>query len=126
MILFKTNIRSADNSGSKIFKCIKILNGHKSRFASVGDLVLVSIKKIWKRKKVEKKEICYVLLTSTKKNIKRCDGTYLKFDKNKGLTLNKQFKFLGTRIYGPIPKEIRLVKFGLTYKQIISKSEATI
>lgn len=107
MIKKESIVYSADNSGAKFLKCIDILNKKKS-VAVIGDTVLVSVKNFVHRKKLKKKSIYFGLLVTTKQYTHRIDGSIIKFCSNRVLVFSKQFKFLGTRIYGGISKDIRV------------------
>jgi large subunit ribosomal protein L14 len=107
MIIKESIIYSADNSGAKFLKCIDVLN-KSNAVACVGDIVLVSVKNFIHKKKLKKKQIYFGLLVTTKQTIHRMDGFTIKFCSNRILIFSKQFKFLGTRIYGGISKDIRI------------------
>jgi len=126
MIIFKTKLRVADNSGAKICECIHIYGGIKRRQASLGDTILVAIKNLKHRKKIDKKKVYFALIVASKIKTKRNDGSYIKYDFNKVLLMNLQNKFLGTRIYSPLCKELRGGKNEIKYKQIFSYSRSTI
>lgn len=121
MIYKQTILKNADNSGIYWSKCIKIDGSCNNTVARLGDKVLISIFRANLKKKNKKKKY-YGLIISVKKFTKRLDGSYIKFFKNKILLLSDQLKFLGTRVYGPIPKEIRLENKETLYKKIISYS----
>lgn len=106
MIYIGTNVNISDNSGAKLGKCLKIVGGKK--IGSIGDIILVTLKKILHRKKVKKRTTYIGLLIGIKYWIKRFDGIYIKIFSNKILLFNKQFKFLGTRIYGLLLKEVKI------------------
>ena len=125
MIQFKTILRSSDSSGAQLLKCIKIYGGFKKQKATLGDTVLVSVKKIKFRKKAEKKKMYFGVITAACEKSKRFDGSFIKFDKNKA-AIFAQNKFLGTRLYGPICKEIREKNFKNRYSQLISLSKGNI
>lgn len=107
MIIKESIVNSADNSGAKFLKCIDVLN-KKNSVAIIGDTILVSVKKFVHRKKLKKKMIYFGLLVTTKQYTHRLDGSIIKFCTNRILVFSKQFKFLGTRIYGGISKDIRI------------------
>lgn len=126
MIFKKTLLFNFDNSGAKKIECIHII-GKNKKYAFVGNLVLVTIKKIKSKKKVQKKKIYTCVVIGTKKRIKRKNGTFINFDKNRSLLLvSKTLKFLGTRVYGVIPKEIRVKNQAVKFKKIISYSKLTV
>jgi large subunit ribosomal protein L14 len=107
MINLKTKLRIADNSGGIIGKCIKILNSTKKSTRSIGSLILITIVKKKKRKQLKKRNIYYGLVIMVCNHIKRKDGTYVKFTENRVLLLSKNYKFLGSRIYGINLKELK-------------------
>jgi len=116
----------SDNSGAKKVQCIHVLGNSWRRYARTGDTILVTAKKVKHTKKIIKKKIYRALLISTAKGFRRPKGQTIRFHKNRVLMLSDQDKFLGTRIYGPICREIRGGKKEIQYKQIISYSRATI
>ncbi len=126
MISFKTKLRSADNTGAQILQCIKIYGGFWRKTASLGDLILVRSKKLKDQKKLEKKKMYFGLIVARKKKTYRKDGSFIRFDYNKVLLFNDQNKFLGTRVYGPLCREIRGGRNEVKYKQIISFSGGSI
>jgi len=106
MIILGTKLNVVDNSGSKIAKCIKVLN--KKKAATIGSIILVSLKKFANRRKVKKRIIYVGLIIGIKTWVNRLDGVVIKFFSNRLLLFNKQFKFLGTRIYGILLKEVKV------------------
>jgi large subunit ribosomal protein L14 len=126
MIAKGSYLTVSDNSGAKIVQCIHILNNSKRRYARTGDVVLVTAKKLKHAKKIRKKKIYKAIILSTTKEFRRPKGQTLRFKQNRVLLLNEQDRFMGTRIYGPICREIRGGKKEIQYKQIISYSRATI
>lgn len=116
----------SDNSGAKKVQCIHVLRNSHRRYARTGDAVLVSAKKVKHEKKIVKKKIYRALLISTTKGFRRSKGLTIRFSRNRVLLLSAQNKFLGTRVYGPICREIRGGKKELLYKQIISYARATV
>ncbi len=134
MILSETILSAADNAGTQLVKCIKILGGFRRRSATLGDKIIVIPRKIRYSHKINKKtrddrekKFKYIgLILSTKKEKQRLDGVYIKFDQNTILTFDKKMKFLGTRVYGPLCKEIRKPGKEITFKQIISYAGATL
>ena len=106
MIIIGTKLNISDNSGAKIAKCIKIIN--KKKYISIGNILLVSLKKFFNRKKIKKRIIYIGLIIGIKYWVFRLDGTFIKFFSNNLLLFNKQFKFIGTRIYGLIFKEVKI------------------
>lgn len=125
MIQKKTRLKIYDNSGAKITECVHIIK-KKKNIATLGDKILVAIKKLDVHKKINKKSLYYNLIIGQKKIKKRKNGTFIKFDKNRSLLISKAMKFLGTRVYGPVVKEIRLKDKSSQYKKIISYSKITI
>lgn len=107
MILKESILYSADNSGAKFLKCISI-RSKKNGSAVVGDVILVSVKRFSHRKRLKKKTIYFGLIVTLKQITKRIDGSFIKFCSNRVLLFSKQFKFLGTRIYGGISKDIKM------------------
>jgi len=108
MIKIESKLKVADNSGAKIVKCIKVYYSNNKNIGYVGSLILVSILKRKHQKKIKKKMIYYGLIISSNAYIKRVDGIFVKFTENRVLIFSKNNKFLGTRIYGPISKEIKI------------------
>ena len=111
MIQMQSNLIVADNSGARKIQCIKVLGGSKRRFASIGDIIVVTIKDAIPRGKVKKGEIFRAVIVRTKKDFKRTDGTSLRFDKNAAVLLDKQGEPIATRIFGPVTRELRTKKF---------------
>ena len=108
MIIIGTNLRIVDNSGAKIAKCIKVIGKGNKKIAHVGNIILVTLKKFVARQKIKKSIIYIGLIVSSKYWIKRLDGTYIKFFSNRVLIFSKQFKFIGTRVYGILLKEVKI------------------
>ena len=111
MIQMQSRLDVADNSGARQILCIKILGGSKRRFASIGDLIIVSVKDAIPRGKVKKGEVFKAVVVRTKKDFKRSDGTTIRFDKNAAVLLDKQEEPIATRIFGPVTRELRSKKF---------------
>ena len=111
MIQMQSNLFVADNSGARKIQCIKVLGGSKRRFASIGDIIIVSIKDAIPRSKVKKGEIFKAVVVRTKKDFGRADGTTIRFDKNAAVLLDKQEEPIATRIFGPVTRELRTKKF---------------
>ena len=111
MIQMQSNLFVADNSGARKIQCIKVLGGSKRRFASIGDIIVVSIKDAIPRGKVKKGEIFKAVIVRTKKDFNRTDGTTIRFDKNAAVLLDKQEEPIATRIFGPVTRELRTKKF---------------
>ena len=111
MIQMQSHLFVADNSGARKIQCIKVLGGSKRRFASIGDIIIVSIKDAIPRAKVKKGEILKAVVVRTKKDFGRADGTTIRFDKNAAVLLDKQEEPIATRIFGPVTRELRTKKF---------------
>ena len=111
MIQAETKLNVADNSGAKLLLCIKVLGGSKRRYASVGDLVVVSVKEAIPNSKVKKGEVMRAVVVRTAKEIRRPDGSYIKFDDNSAVLVNQQNEPIGTRIFGPVARELRAKRF---------------
>ena len=116
MIQVESTLEVADNSGAKKVACIKVLGGSKRRYASVGDIIVVSVKEAMPHSKVKKGDVMKAVVVRTKKEIRRVDGTYIKFDTNAAVVLNKQGESVGTRIFGPVARELR----GKGFMKIVS------
>ena len=114
MIIIGTKLNIVDNSGGKIAKCIKVIK--KKKTASIGSIILVSLKKFLNRRKVKKRVIYIGLIIGVKSWVYRLDGAFIKFFSNRILLFNKQFKFIGTRIYGILLKEVKI--FNMKEKNI--------
>ena len=111
MIQMQTNLDVADNSGARRVQCIKVLGGSKRRTATVGDVIVVSIKEAIPRGKVKKGDVHQAVIVRTAKEIRRADGTSIRFDRNAAVLINKQLEPIGTRIFGPVTRELRARKF---------------
>ena len=107
MIQEESNLIAADNSGAKRVRCIRVLGGHGRRYAGVGDIIVVSIKTALPNAGVKKGEVCKAVVVRTKKEIRRKDGSFIRFDENAAVILNSQGEPRGTRIFGPVAKELR-------------------
>ena len=107
MIQMQTKLDVADNSGAKLVQCIKVLGGSKRRTASVGDVVVVSVKEAIPRGRVKKGEVLKAVIVRTKKEIRRQDGSAIRFDSNSAVLVNPQGEPIGTRIFGPVTRELR-------------------
>jgi large subunit ribosomal protein L14 len=107
MIQEETNLVVADNSGAKKIRCIRVLGGHDRRYAGVGDLIVVSVKSAIPGAPVKKGEVSRAVVVRTKKEIHRKDGSYIRFDENAAVLLNAQGEPRGTRIFGPVARELR-------------------
>ncbi len=111
MIQMQTKLNVADNSGAKRLMCIKILGGSHRRYAGIGDVIKVSIKDAIPRGKVKKGEIYNAVVVRTKKGVRRPDGSVIRFDGNAAVLLNNQLQPIGTRIFGPVTRELRSERF---------------
>jgi large subunit ribosomal protein L14 len=111
MIQVETTLQVADNSGAKKVACIKVLGGSKRRYATVGDIIVVSVKEAMPHAKVKKGEVMDAVIVRTAKEIRRADGSYIKFDTNAAVLLSKQGEPVGTRIFGPVARELRAKNF---------------
>ncbi len=107
MIQQETNLDVADNSGARRVQCIKVLGGSKRRYASVGDIIVVSIKEAIPRGRVKKGTVMKAIVVRTAKDIRRADGSVIRFDRNAAVLINPQGEPVGTRIFGPVPRELR-------------------
>lgn len=111
MIQMQSNLDVADNSGAKRVQCIKVLGGSKRKTASVGDIIVVSVKDAIPRGKVKKGEVHRAVIVRTKKDIRRPDGSVIRFDSNAAVIINKSNEPIGTRIFGPVVRELRARSF---------------
>lgn len=111
MIQMTTELDVADNSGAKRVACIKVLGGSKRRFASIGDVIVVAVKEAIPNAKVKKGDVARAVIVRTAKGIARQDGSYIKFDGNAAVLINKDLEPIGTRIFGPVARELRAKKF---------------
>ena len=111
MIQMQTALFVADNSGAKKVMCIKVLGGSKRRYASVGDIIVVSVKEALPNSKVKKGEIHKAVIVRTSKELTRPDGSYISFDENSAVLINAQGEPIGTRIFGPVARELRAKQF---------------
>jgi large subunit ribosomal protein L14 len=101
----------ADNSGAKEVYCIKVLGGSRRRYAGIGDIIVVSVKEAIPNAKVKKGDVTKAVVVRTKKEIKRPDGTYIRFDENSAVLINASHEPIGTRIFGPVARELRAKRF---------------
>lgn len=111
MIQMRTNLDVADNSGAKRVQCIKVLGGSHRRTASVGDVIVVAVKDAIPRGKVKKGSVYRAVVVRTAKDIKRADGSAIRFDNNAAVLISKDLEPIGTRIFGPVVRELRNKKF---------------
>ncbi|MBN1382222.1 MAG: 50S ribosomal protein L14 [Deltaproteobacteria bacterium] len=111
MIQMQTILNVADNSGAKRVACIKVLGGSKRRYASLGDVIVVSVKEALPNSKVKKGDVMKAVIVRTAKDVRRPDGSYLKFDDNSAVLITNQMEPVGTRIFGPVARELRAKQF---------------
>ena len=111
MIQMQSTLSAADNSGARRLMCVKVLGGSKRRYAGVGDIIKVSIKDAIPRGKVKKGELYIAVVVRTRKGVRRSDGSVIRFDSNAAVLLNNQLQPIGTRIFGPVTRELRGEKF---------------
>ena len=111
MIQMQSNLEVADNSGARRVQCIMVLGGSGRKIAGVGDVIVVSVKEAIPRGKVKKGDVYRAVIVRTAKEIRRNDGTVIRFDKNAAVLLNKQNEPIGTRIFGPVTRELRSRNF---------------
>lgn len=111
MIQQMTELEVADNSGAKRLRCIKVLGGTRRRYASVGDVIVVSIKEAIPKSKVKKGDVKKAVIVRTKKELRRLDGSTIRFDENSAVLISETGEPLGTRIFGPVARELRAKKF---------------
>ena len=116
MIQMQTMLDAADNSGARRLMCIKVLGGSKRRYAHIGDVIKVSIKEAAPRGKVKKGEVYSAVVVRSKRGVRRADGSVIRFDGNAAILLNNQLQPVGTRIFGPVTRELR----GRQFMKIIS------
>ena len=111
MIQMQTILNAADNSGARRLMCIKVLGGSKRRYAGVGDIIKVSVKDAIPRGRVKKGEIYSAVVVRTRKGVRRADGSVIRFDGNAAVLLSNRLEPIGTRIFGPVTRELRTGKF---------------
>ncbi len=111
MIQSETQLNAADNSGAKQLYCIKVLGGTRRRYASVGDIIVVSVQEAIPNAKVKKGDVLKAVVVRTKKEVRRPDGSYIKFDDNSAVLINAAKEPIGTRIFGPVARELRAKQF---------------
>lgn len=111
MIQVSTHLEIADNSGARIVKCIKVLGGSRRKYAGLGDVIVVSIKEAMPGTKVKKGDTARAVVVRTTREYQRSDGSYIKFDGNSAVLINKEKEPIGTRIFGPVARELRAKKF---------------
>jgi large subunit ribosomal protein L14 len=111
MIQSETRLTVADNSGARVLYCIKVLGGSRRRYASLGDVIVVSVKDAIPNAKVKKGDVLKAVVVRTAKEVRRPDGTFIRFDDNSAVLINNQREPLGTRIFGPVARELRAKRF---------------
>ena len=111
MIQMQTNLDVADNSGARRVMCIKVLGGSKRKYATIGDVIVVSVKEAIPRGRVKKGEVMKAVVVRIRKDIKRPDGSVIRFDRNAAVLISKQGEQIGTRIFGPVTRELRAKNF---------------
>ena len=111
MIQMQTLLNAADNSGARTLKCIKVLGGSRRRYASIGDVIVVAVKEAIPQAKVKKGEVARAVIVRTAREVRRPDGSYIRFDGNSAVLINKDLEPIGTRIFGPVARELRARKF---------------
>jgi large subunit ribosomal protein L14 len=107
MIQMQTELEVADNSGARIVECIKVLGGSKKRYAKVGDVIVVAVKSVTPNTKIKKGDVCRAVVVRTKKGSRRADGSLVKFDDNAVVLIDKKMVMVGTRVFGPVARELR-------------------
>ena len=116
MIQMESVLDVADNSGAKSVKCVKVIGGSKRKYASIGDVIVVSVKDASPNGKVKKGQIARAVIVRTRKELRRSDGSYIRFDTNSAVLIGKDQEPLGTRIFGPVARELR----GRGFTRIVS------
>ncbi|NTW17172.1 MAG: 50S ribosomal protein L14 [Syntrophaceae bacterium] len=111
MIQMQTVLNVADNSGARKVACIKVLGGSRRRYASIGDIIVVSVKEAMPNSKVKKGDVMKAVVVRTVKEVRRPDGSYVKFDDNSAVLITNQLEPIGTRIFGPVARELRAKQF---------------
>ena len=111
MIQMQTNLHVADNSGARRVQCIKVLGGSKRRYAGVGDIIKISVKEAIPNSRVKKGDVYHAVVVRTRHGVRRTDGSLIRFDNNAAVLLNQQFQPVGTRIFGPVTRELRSERF---------------
>lgn len=111
MIQQESYLVTADNSGAKQIKCIRVMGGSTRRYATIGDVIVASVKEALPRSKVKKGDIVKAVVVRTHKEVRRPDGSYIRFDDNAAVLINAQMEPIGTRIFGPVGRELRAKKF---------------
>ncbi|MBU2532133.1 MAG: 50S ribosomal protein L14 [Alphaproteobacteria bacterium] len=116
MIQMQTNLDVADNSGARRVQCIKVIGGSKRKYASIGDIIVVSVKEAIPRGRVKKGQVMKAVVVRTAKGVRRADGSLIRFDRNAAVLINNAGEPIGTRIFGPVTRELR----GKNHMKIVS------
>ncbi|MBS1269888.1 MAG: 50S ribosomal protein L14 [Gammaproteobacteria bacterium] len=111
MIQMQSVLNVADNSGAREVQCVKVLGGSKRRYAGIGDIIKISVKEAIPNSRVKKGEIFNAVVVRTRRGVRRNDGSLIRFDRNAAVLLNNQFQPIGTRIFGPVTRELRTERF---------------
>ena len=111
MIQQESRLSVADNSGAREVRCVKVLGGSKRRYAGIGDIIKISVKEAMPNSRVKKGEVFNAVVVRTRKGVRRSDGSLIRFDRNAAVLLNNQFQPVGTRIFGPVTRELRTERF---------------
>lgn len=111
MIQMQTTLEVADNTGARKVQCIKVLGGSKRKYASIGDVIVVSVKEASPNGKVKKGDVAKAVVVRTSKEIRRADGTYIRFDANAAVLLDDKNELIGSRIFGPVARELRALQY---------------
>jgi large subunit ribosomal protein L14 len=111
MIQMQSVLDVADNSGARKIQCVKVLGGSKRRYAGIGDIIKISVKEAMPNSRVKKGEVFNAVVVRTRKGVRRNDGSLIRFDRNAAVLLNNQFQPIGTRIFGPVTRELRTERF---------------
>ena len=111
MIQMQSELKVADNSGARQVECIKVLGGSQRRYATLGDVIVVAIKEALPNSKVKKGDVAKAVIVRTKAKVRRADGSYITFDENSAVLINNQKEPIGTRIFGPVARELRAMQF---------------
>ncbi len=111
MIQAESQLEVADNSGARRIQCIRVLGGSQRKYGSVGDIIVCSVKEAIPRGKVKKGDVVHAVIVRTRQPLKRPDGSAIRFDKNAAVLINRQGEPIGTRIFGPVPRELRAKRF---------------
>lgn len=111
MIQMQSRLSVADNSGAREVQCVKVLGGSKRRYAGIGDIIKISVKEAMPNSRVRKGDVYNAVVVRTRQGVRRSDGSLIRFDRNAAVLLNNQFQPVGTRIFGPVTRELRTERF---------------